>query len=161
MERLSSDHSLQQGDHENHNVTWLNFRGSWITQSIVVIVIRLTLAILPGLSPEVSWTLTNLVYNTATFIMFHWVIGTPFDHNQNECGNLTLWEQMDNGAQFTPTKKFLATVPILLFLVSTHYANYDMAQFTVNIVSLLIVLIAKLPSMHKVRLFGINKPYPD
>jgi hypothetical protein len=30
-------------------------------------------------------------------------------------------------------------------------------QFTINFFSLVIVLIAKLPAMHQVRVFGINK----
>jgi hypothetical protein len=31
----------------------------------------------------------------------------------------------------------------------------------VNITSLCIVLIAKLPSMHEVRIFGVNKHFPE
>jgi len=46
--------------------------------------------------------------------MLHWIVGTPFDWEQNEYGGLTLWEQIDNGAQFTPTKKYLTAVPIAL-----------------------------------------------
>lgn len=43
------------------------------------------------------------------------------------------------------------------FLLSTHYSHYDVTLFTVNIVSLLVILVAKLPQLHRVRLFGINK----
>ncbi|KAJ3300462.1 hypothetical protein HK104_000047 [Borealophlyctis nickersoniae] len=93
--------------------------------------------------------------------MFHWVIGTPFDINQNEYGGLTLWEQIDEGEQFTATKKYLTAIPIILFLLSTHYTHYDLPTFMINLASLIVVLIAKLPVMHKVRLFGINKEYPD
>jgi hypothetical protein len=46
--------------------------------------------------------------------MFHGVKGIPYDFNQNELGSLTLWEQMDNGEQFTPTKKYFTAVPIIL-----------------------------------------------
>ena len=160
----------------NPNSTWVNSRGTlkepfipfpiiltigekgaWVTTVIVLIFIRFGLAILPGISSEASWTLTNLAYNTGSFIMFHWISGTPFTINQNEYEGLTLWEQIDGGAQFTPTKKYLTAVPVILFLLSTHYTHYDLATFTLNLSSLLIVLVAKLPSMHKVRLFGWNK----
>ena len=48
--------------------------------------------------------------------MFHWVTGIPFD-NELHAGaydDLTLWEQIDDGAQYTPSKKWLVTAPILL-----------------------------------------------
>ncbi len=43
------------------------------------------------------------------------------------------------------------------FLISTHYSRYDFATFCVNFVVLLVQLIGKLPAMHRVRIFGINK----
>jgi hypothetical protein len=39
--------------------------------------------------------------------------GTPFE-SQGQFDGLTLWEQMDAGVQFTPSKKFLTAVPIVL-----------------------------------------------
>ncbi|KAI8921475.1 ORMDL family [Entophlyctis helioformis] len=131
--------------------------GAWIANICVIVLLRFGLAVLPGISTEASWTLTNLGYNAATFLMFHWMSGTPFNHNQNELDGMTLWEQIDGGAQFTPTKKYLTAVPIFMFLLSTHYTHYDATTFTINLISLIIVLIAKLPVMHRVRLFGFNK----
>ena len=85
-------------------------------------------------------------------------MGAPFDdQNQGSSGALTLWEQLDEGAPFTRTKKFLTVFPIILFLISTHYSRYDPSTFAVNFVVLLIQLIAKLPMMHRVRILGINK----
>ena len=49
--------------------------------------------------------------------MFHWVKGIPFDFNSGAYDGLTLWEQIDNGAQYTPTKKYLTAVPIVLYVV--------------------------------------------
>ncbi|KAI8989606.1 ORMDL family [Pilobolus umbonatus] len=90
--------------------------------------------------------------------MFHWLQGTPtLNTYQGVYDGLTVWEQIDDGIQFTATRKFLMAVPIILFLLSTHYTHYDVLQFAVNFIILVIVLIAKLPSMHKVRIFGINK----
>lgn len=86
------------------------------------------------------------------------ITGTPFgDSNQGEYDGLTLWEQMDEGVQFTPSKKFLTALPIGMFLISTHYTHYDATLFLVNFLPLVIVLIAKLPALYRVRFFGINK----
>lgn len=40
---------------------------------------------------------------------------------------------------------------------SQLYTKYDAAHFLINTVSLLSVLLPKLPQFHGVRLFGINK----
>lgn len=74
---------------------------------------------------------------------------------------LTLWEQIDMGAQYTPAKKWLTSVPIGLcvrawrrrwgiaddrrFLISTHYSNYDYTLFAINFTALMVVLFPKLP----------------
>ena len=48
--------------------------------------------------------------------MFHWVTGMPFegDLRGNAYGDMTLWEQIDDGAQYTPAKKWLFSVPVML-----------------------------------------------
>ncbi|KAJ1566540.1 hypothetical protein HK405_009404, partial [Cladochytrium tenue] len=97
----------------NPNSTWLNLRGSWITNVCLIVGLRIILGTIPGVSSEFAWTLTNLIYNLATFFMFHSIIGTPFEVNQGEFDGRTLWEQIDGGAQFTPTKKYLTAVPIV------------------------------------------------
>jgi hypothetical protein len=38
-------------------------------------------------------------------------------------------------------------VPILLFLVSTHYTHYDSAYFIINCLATLAVVVPKLPSV--------------
>lgn len=101
--------------------------------------------IIPGVSQETSWTLTNISYMFGSFLMFHWVRGIPFEFNAGAYDNLNMWEQIDNGDQYTPTKKFLLCVPILLFLVSTHYTHYDLTYFTINFLATLAVVIPKLP----------------
>ena len=54
--------------------------------------------------------------------MFHWITGTPFEgqgfSQQGDYDGLTLWEQMDNGMQYSPAKKYLTAVPILLYVSS-------------------------------------------
>lgn len=100
---------------------------------------------MPGVSQETSWTLTNITYMLGSYIMFHYVRGVPFEFNGGAYDNLNMWEQIDDGAQYTPAKKFLMSVPIVLFLLSTHYTHYDLTYFTINFIALLFVIIPKLP----------------
>jgi hypothetical protein len=46
--------------------------------------------------------------------MFHWVTGMPFgsELHGGAYDDLTLWEQIDGGAQNTPSKKWLFSVPV-------------------------------------------------
>lgn len=90
-----------------------------------------------------------------SFLMFHWVRGIPFEFNAGAYDNLNMWEQIDNGDQYTPTKKFLLCVPIVLFLLSTHYTHYDLTYFTINFLATLGVVIPKLPY---VRVFSTVHP---
>lgn len=80
-----------------------------------------------------------------SYLMFHYVRGVPFEFNAGAYDNLNMWEQIDDGAQYTPAKKFLLSVPIVLFLLSTHYTHYDLAYFTINFLAVLAVVIPKLP----------------
>ena len=54
--------------------------------------------------------------------MFHWVTGIPFgsELHGGAYDDLTLWEQIDGGAQNTPSRKWLFSVPVGLcaFLLS-------------------------------------------
>lgn len=43
------------------------------------------------------------------------------------------------------------------FLLSTHYSRYDLQTFAINLIVICIQIFAKLPAMHKVRIFGINR----
>lgn len=48
--------------------------------------------------------------------MFHWATGVPFNtvEHSGAYDDLTLWEQIDGGAQYTPAKKRLFITPIAL-----------------------------------------------
>lgn len=50
----------------------------------------------------------------ATYIMFHFVEGVPFESNSGVWDRLTMWEQIDGGEQYTPAKKWLTSLPICL-----------------------------------------------
>jgi hypothetical protein len=108
--------------------------------------------------------------------MFHWVTGIPFgsELHGGAYDDLTLWEQIDGGAQNTPSRKWLFSVPVGLcvfhpalsrsrsrsvpsrlaltrptisnsFLLSTHYTNYNPWLFAINLSALIFTLVPKLP----------------
>jgi len=121
--------------------------GAWAIHFILILCLKILYNLIPGISPETSWTLTNLTYMIGSYIMFHWVRGVPFDFNAGAYDNLNMWEQIDNGDQYTPAKKFLLSVPVVLFLVSTHYTHYDLTYFCVNFFATLAVVVPKLPAV--------------
>ncbi|XP_042900853.1 ORM1-like protein 3 [Parasteatoda tepidariorum] len=142
----------------NPNSLWLNSRGMWLSYLIGVLFLHLILLSFPFLSVAWVWTLTNVFHNGAMFVILHIVKGTPWESaDQGKVRYLTHWEQIDNGEQFTATRKFLTVVPIVLFFLTSFYTKYDSMHFCVNFVFLALSLIPKLPQFHMVRLFGINQ----
>ena len=125
--------------------------GAWAIHVVCIIALKVLYDIIPGVSQELSWTLVNLTYTAASFLMFHWVRGVPFEFNGGAYDNLNMWEQIDNGDQYTPAKKFLMIVPIVLFLLSTHYTHYDLLFFVINFLAVLVVVIPKLPFVSHLR----------
>lgn len=119
--------------------------GAWTIHLVLIVCLKIVYDIIPGVSQEMSWTLTNITYMVGSYIMFHYVRGVPFEFNSGAYDNLNMWEQIDDGAQYTPAKKFLLSVPIVLFLLSTHYTHYDLTYFTINVLAVLAVIIPKLP----------------
>lgn len=151
------------------------YPGAWAIHFVLIFIGKILFDIIPGMSQETSWTLVNLSYMAGSYLMFHYVRGVPFDFNSGAYDNLNMWEQIDNGDQYTPAKKFLLFVPIALFLVSTHYTHYDSTYFIVNCLATIAVVIPKLPSvrfiilaidvanthqLHRLRVSFFNSP-PD
>ncbi|KAJ5082786.1 hypothetical protein N7532_011829, partial [Penicillium argentinense] len=134
--------------------------GAWTIHFVCIAALKIFYDIIPGVSQETSWTLTNISYMFGSFLMFHWVRGIPFEFNAGAYDNLNMWEQIDNGDQYTPTKKFLLCVPIVLFLISTHYTHYDLTYFTINFLATLAVVIPKLPFSHRLRI-GLFSDLPE
>ncbi|TPP58491.1 putative Ormdl protein [Fasciola gigantica] len=93
------------------------------------------------------------------YLFLHWEKGSPYETlDQGEARVLTQWEQFDDGEQFSPTKKFLLVVPIVLFLLASFYTEYDPTHCLINASSLIILaVLPKLPQFYRVRLFGINR----
>ncbi|KAK0517152.1 hypothetical protein JMJ35_000307 [Cladonia borealis] len=147
----SMEHMSDQSALPNLNANWVNAKGAWAIHVVCIIGLKILFDIIPGVSQETSWTLVNITYMFASYLMFHWVRGVPFEFNAGAYDNLNMWEQIDNGDQYTPAKKFLLSVPIVLFLLSTHYTHYDLTYFTINFLAVLAVVIPKLPFSHRMR----------
>lgn len=136
----------------NLNADWVHHKGAWLIHIVIILALLLLYDGMPWVSTELSWTLTNVTYVIGSYIMFHYVTGVPFDFNSGAYDTLTMWEQIDDGDQYTPSKKFLLGVPITLFLVSTHFTHYALSMFLVNLFFCLLAVIPKLPSAHRLRL---------
>ncbi|KAF2258033.1 Orm1 type endoplasmic reticulum protein [Lojkania enalia] len=155
LEQLSDQSALP-----NLNAQWVNAKGAWVIHFVLIVLAKILFDIIPGVSQETSWTLTNISYMFGSYLMFHYVRGVPFDFNAGAYDNLNMWEQIDNGDQYTPAKKFLLSVPIALFLISTHYTHYDLTYFIINTMATIAVIIPKLPAFHRIRI-GIFSGPPD
>lgn len=145
----------------NMNATWVDQRGAWGIHVLITMLLKCFYNLIPGISNEWSWTMTNVTYVIGSYIMFHLIKGTPFDFNGGAYDNLTMWEQIDDGVLYTPTRKFLITVPIVLFLLGTHYSRYDLQLFLFNFVlTTFVAVVPKLPLTHRLRISipGITGP---
>ncbi|KAG0702411.1 ORMDL family-domain-containing protein [Suillus ampliporus] len=170
---------LDRSAYLNINANWVNAKGAWLIHVVLVFMGKIIIDTIPGMTQQISWTLVNLIYLNVrsihpsaflspiaglwltchvspqlSYLMFHWVTGIPFDNELHggAYDDLTLWEQIDDGAQYTPSKKWLFTAPILLFLASTHYTNYNPWLFAVNLTALIVLaIIPKLPQLHRQR----------
>ncbi|KAM0749478.1 putative response to unfolded-protein [Meredithblackwellia eburnea MCA 4105] len=154
--KLNYDDTADSGALYNPNADWVHFKGATLVHVLLLVLGKILFDILPGMSQDLSWTLLNLSYLAITYTVFHYVKGVPHDlpNNGGVCDSLTLWEQIDEGAHNTPVKKVLTTLPIALFLLSTHYTRYDAhpAFFSLNLTALVLVGLApKLPYFHRLR----------
>lgn len=137
----------------NMNATWVDQRGAWLIHLVIIALLKLFYNLLPGITVQWSWTLTNTTYIVGFYVMFHLIKGTPFDFNGGAFDNLTMWEQIDDETLYTPTRKFLITLPIVLFLVSSHYAHFAFNAFVYNFLLVLLVgVVPKLPLTHRLRI---------
>ncbi|KAJ9110366.1 hypothetical protein QFC20_002963 [Naganishia adeliensis] len=147
----------------NENAAWVNAPGAWLIHPVLILVAKVIIDALPSMTQPYSWTIVNLGYVAVSYTMFHYVTGVPFESNLTTGGaydDLTLWEQIDAGAQYTPSKKWLTSVPIFLFLISTHYVKYNFLLFGINFAACVFVLFPKLPVLHRLR-FHFTPLEPD
>lgn len=139
----------------NKNTNWLSSTGAWAFYVGLIALLWLLVSLF--VDPGLAWTWVNIIHGVGTFYLFHWVKGSPIDADQGKYDRLTFWEQLDDGVQFTGTRKFFTAVPVILLLLATHGTDYQRQPLGVNLGVALTVLVSKVPALHKVRIFGINK----
>jgi len=44
--------------------------GMWITNILIIVILKTSFTIIPGISSEVAWTLTNVVYNLVIILKY-------------------------------------------------------------------------------------------
>jgi len=103
-----------------------------------------------------SWTLTNVVHTALTIVTVHWLKGSIYD-SQGEMSYLTYWEQLEATSETTTLRMWLLVVPTLLCYAGCHFNDYDGTACLQNILCWFVAVLAKLPCMNGVRLFGINR----
>ena len=70
---------------------------------------------------------------------------------------MTFWEQLDGEVLHTSNRKFLLGMPVVLFLLATHGTDYRRQPLLINLVVLCVLVAAKTPGLHGVRILGINE----
>jgi hypothetical protein len=150
MHRVASDVNI------NKNVNWLNNPGTWTWYISLIVASWLIVSVLID-DAGLAWTYVHLLHGFSTYYLLHWTKGSPCLEEQGKYDRQTFWEQIDNGRYGTNTRKFLTAVPLVLFSLATHFTEYERQPLGLNLLVVLVLIIAKLPALHGVRLFGIGK----
>ncbi|KAB5573419.1 hypothetical protein DKX38_000613 [Salix brachista] len=148
----------------NKNTEWFTYPGVWTTYLLIVFMSWLLVLSIFGCSAGMAWTIVHLCHFAVTYHFFHWKKGTPFADDQGIYNGLTWWEQIENGKQLTRNRKFLTVVPVVLhlmigelwYLIGSHTTNYQNPMLFFITLAVFVLVVAKFPHMHKVRIFGIN-----
>eukprot|EP01097_Dermamoeba_algensis_P000707 TRINITY_DN1250_c0_g1_i1.p1 TRINITY_DN1250_c0_g1~~TRINITY_DN1250_c0_g1_i1.p1 ORF type:complete len:155 (-),score=11.27 TRINITY_DN1250_c0_g1_i1:27-491(-) len=144
----------------NKNNLWTYSGGAWGVYFCLLLAGRLILGLFID-NHALVWTIVNVGHAIITYIVFHWRKGTPFhqvyqDDQTGKYDKLTVWEQFDDGVLYTPVRKVLTLIPVVLFFLAIFSAHDSTPVLIINLAVLLPILIAKLPATHKKRFFGIN-----
>ena len=139
----------------NKNVNWISLPYALSSYTLFVVIFWFVLHA-RGFEPRDCWSFTNVFHGLTTFVILHWVKGNPDTNSQGQYNGLTLWEQIDAGVAWTWAKKYFMLVPTIITLVACKVAEYDPVYVVMNCAIFLICILAKIPQMHRVRVFGIN-----
>mmetsp|Transcript_43428 Transcript_43428/g.130264 ORF Transcript_43428/g.130264 Transcript_43428/m.130264 type:complete len:160 (-) Transcript_43428:315-794(-) len=141
----------------NKNVSWVSQPSVWAWYFGLVIAAWLVASAFTQ-DTGMAWTYVHLVHGVVSYYLLHWIKGTPFaEDDQGQYCRQTFWEQLDNGVYATFKRKVFTAVPVVLFLLATNGTDFRKQPLGLNLVVVLVLVIAKLPALHKVRFFGINK----
>eukprot|EP01084_Bolivina_argentea_P139941 246123_1 len=152
----SQDTLCGSGGLINKNTEWLQHPSTWIVYVVFCGIMFLVLHLTQLFTVQESTTLLNVIHGMVTFVFFHWIKGTPDEFTQGDWNGLTLWEQLDAGLPWTSTKKFLIIVPAVLLFVALACSDYKPFYVIINLPVFILLEIAKMPAMHRVRILSIN-----
>jgi len=146
----------------NKNTEWLGKNGFWSFYFLLILASRILIGVVfvgMGISDRYTWLIVHVGHTAATFIIMHWVKGSPFWllEDQGRYDHLTFWEQIDDGRQYTRNRKVLTFIPVIISLLASYDTDWDMSIVFFNFIALLFVIIPKLGSLHRVRIGGINR----
>lgn len=97
-----------------------------------------------------AWTYVHLIHGVLTYYLLHWCKGSPNPEDLGKYNSLTIWEQLDNEAYGTLNRKVFTIVPVVVFILATHGADFRKQPLGLNLAVVLVLLAAKLPALHKV-----------
>jgi hypothetical protein len=140
----------------NKNVQWLSYPAIWAFYISLLLCLWLAVSVVFKDS-GLAWTYVHLIHGVISYYLLHWQKGSAVFDDQGKYDYLTIWEQLDNGTYATWNRKLLAVVPLVLFVFAIHSADFRRQPLGANLVVVLVLLIAKLPILHRVRFFGINR----
>ena len=158
MQRSSSyvrKYSEDVEDLMNVNVLWMKDAFAWVFYPCFVIGIC-AVAMLTGMSLPQAVATTHLIHGSGTFILLHWIKGSPNFYGQNVQAGLTLWEQLEPHSEWVNAKRYLTLLPTILLLATLMTNGYAPQSTALHVPMYIILVVAKLPVMHRVRLFGLN-----
>lgn len=132
--------------------TLLFLLGAYVT--LIALVQVINFLILESIAA--AWMWTNIIHLIVTLIYIHWIKGSLYDE-QGEMNALTLWEQLEATQDTRSVREALMIVPTVLCYAGCHFSEYHVMFCGVNVVVWLVAILAKLPFMNGVRIFGINR----
>lgn len=107
--------------------------------------------------PSYKFQIIHFIHCFATLSLFHWNKGNEDPHSDGEFDNMTFWEQIDSGKQWTSSRKFLLAAPICLAYAAMYECEWSQKITIIHFVlCAFFEVLPKLPIMMGVRLFGIN-----
>lgn len=141
----------------NKNVNWIGPR-FFVFFALVMVVfeflVRLFLVQTFNLvTQEQGWTLVHVFCGVINFVVMHYISGTPGElQDLGEFATYTWWEQLDDGVQWTLSRKLWMLQEIVFFLVTSYLTEYEPSHLVINMAVLLLVMVPKMPQSHRVRI---------
>jgi len=151
------------GFEPNKNTDWLEDRYFFVYYAILLVGARLAFGVLFwmfGLMEDhYSWTAVHISHTIISFILLHWLKGTPFQlaEDQGQYNQDTFWEQIDHGRQGTWNRRMFTTIPVIIFLIASYTNHWETSTTIINVVFLLLAIVPKMDAMDHVRIAGINR----